>query len=60
MMININGSNPTTYLESIVQIIPESGALYFIEIDETFTAEAVETIRRAFESAHAYCVIRKV
>lgn len=59
MMININGSNPI-YLESIVQIIPESGALYFIEIDETFTDEAVETIKRAFESAHAYCVIRKV
>lgn len=59
MMININGSNPT-YLESIVQIVPESGALYFIEIDETFTDEAVETIKRAFESAHAYCVIRKV
>lgn len=59
MMINTNGSNPT-YLESIVQIIPESGALYFIEIDETFTDKAVETIKRAFESAHAYCVIRKV
>lgn len=59
MMININGSNPTC-LESIVQIVPESGALYFIEIDELFTDEAVETIRRAFESAHAYCVIRKV
>ena len=59
MMINTNGSNPT-YLESIVQIIPESGALYFIEIDETFNDEAVETIKRAFESAHAYCVIRKV
>ena len=59
MMINTNGSNPT-YLESIVQIIPESGALSFIEIDETFNDEAVETIKRAFESAHAYCVIRKV
>lgn len=59
MMINIKGSNPT-YLESIVQIIPESGALYFIEIDETFTDEGVEMIKRAFESAHAYCVIRKV
>lgn len=59
MMINTNGSNPT-YLESIVQIIPESGALYFIEIDETFTDKAVETIKRAFESADAYCVIRKV
>ena len=59
MMINIKGSNPT-YLESIVQIIPESGALYFIDIDKSFTDEAVETIKRAFESAHAYCVIRKV
>ena len=58
-MINIKGSNPT-YLESIVQIIPESGALYFIDIDKSFTDEAVETIKRAFESAHAYCVIRKV
>lgn len=29
MMININGSNLTTYLESIVQIIPESGGIIF-------------------------------
>lgn len=59
MVINIKGNYPTL-LDSVVQIIPESGALYFIEIDETFTDEAVETIKRAFESAHAYCVIRKV
>lgn len=59
MMINIKGNNPTE-LESIVEIVPEWGALYFIEIDETFTDEAVETIKRAFESAHAYCVIRRV
>lgn len=59
MVINIKGNNPME-LESIVQIIPEWGALYFIEIDETFTDEAVETIKRAFESAEAYCVIRKV
>lgn len=59
MVINIKGNNPTK-LESIVQIIPELGALYFIEIDETFTDEAVKTIKRAFESTHAYCVIRKV
>lgn len=54
MMINIKGSNPTE-LESIVEIVPEWGALYFIEIDE-----AIETIKKAFESAHAYCVIRRV
>lgn len=59
MMINIKGNYPTLW-DSIVQIIPESGALYFIEIDKTFTDEAVEMIKRAFESAHAYCVIRKV
>lgn len=59
MMINIQCGNPAE-LDSIVQIVPESGALYFVEIDETFTDEAVETIKRAFESAHAYCVIRRV
>lgn len=59
MMINIKGNYPTL-LESIVQIVPECGALYFIEIDETFTNEAVEIIKRAFEAAHAYCVIRRV
>ena len=58
-MINIKCGNPTE-LESIIQIVPEWGALYFIEIDETFTDEAIETIKRAFESADAYCVIRKV
>lgn len=58
-MINIKCGNPTE-LESIIQIVPEWGALYFIEIDETFTDEAIETIKRAFESANAYCVIRKV
>lgn len=59
MMINIKCGNPTE-LESIVQIVPESGALYFIEIDETFTDEAIEMIKRAFDFAHAYCVIRRV
>lgn len=59
MMINIEGKYPIL-LDSMVQIVPEQGALYFIEIDETFTDEAVEIIKRAFESAHAYCVIRRV
>lgn len=59
MMINIKCGNPS-FLDSIIEIIPKCGALYFIEIDETFTDEAVEIIKRAFESVHAYCIIRKV